>query len=258
MSYGYDEGLSGSLNFGLNKGKLLKLEFNPNGGKDGAAQERLDILFEINGTEKMWHQFPVTKAMDKNGNEVTNPKSPEMQKAFKEFNSKLTQLLKCFVGEEELKQNLVNVHNFQSFCNALSNSLPNNFSEIELDIFCQYSWQPKGDNDRKFLEIPSNVKQGTVFIPSVDGNFKQVVIRAKEMEFDYEGTTYQLKPHTSKDFILEVGDKQVIVKNTIGLCFIDFSLDEPKLHPITRTEWFVSSNFFKASNDEEQIQSSWT
>ena len=67
-------------------------------------------------------------AFDKDGNKVTDKNSPEMKAAFNEFNQKLTQLMKCFVTEQDLRTALSTVHNFKSFCDALTDLLPKDFS----------------------------------------------------------------------------------------------------------------------------------
>jgi hypothetical protein len=259
--YGYanDEKSSSSMAFGLNQGvKMTKLEFNPNGGKDGAAQECLDIAFEFpGGLVKNYRQFPVTKAIDKNGNQVTDPRSAEMKAAFNEFNAKISQLMKCFVTEEELKAGLNAATGFKSFCNILSQLLPSNFSSVELDVFCQYPWTSKNDNGTKYVELPSNVKQGKVFVPAQEGKYEPVTINGKSSEFTFRGETGTLVPAGPKKVSLEIDGKTITVDDNKGIIYVKVTGDELILHPITRTDWFMSSNFAKSSTSDEPIQSSW-
>lgn len=255
--YGYanDEKSSSSAIFGLNqKVKMTKFEFNANGGKDGAAQECLDITFEFsNGAVKNWRQFPVTQAIDKTGNKVTDPRSQEMKAAFNEFNAKISQLMKCFITEDELKQGLIGVSNFKSYCDALTRVLPNKFEEILLDVFCQYQWTSKSDNGTKYIEIPSNVKQGKVFTAHVEEQFEAITINAKSQTFTYKGTEHELVSE-GKQFVLDLGENIVKVDNKKGLVYVD---EAGNLHPVTRTDWFMSSNFAISSTTDEPIQSSW-
>lgn len=259
--YGYvnDEKSSNSMVFGLNQGvKMTKFEFNPNGGKDGAAQECLDIAFEFNGgSVKNWRQFPVTQAIDKNGNKVTDPRSSEMKAAFNEFNAKISQLMKCFITEEELKQGLMGVSNFKSYCNALTNLLPKDFSSVNLDVFCQYQWTSKSDNGTKYVEIPSNVKQGKVFVAAEEGNYEPITIDSKAMTFTFRGTEYPVTNGGVKKFNLTIGDNTVIVDSNKGLVYVKEDNGTFTLHPVTRTDWFMTSNFAKATDGADPIQSSW-
>jgi hypothetical protein len=260
--YGYanDEKASGSsMVFGLNQGvKMVKLEFNPNGGKDNAAQDCLDIAFEFpGGGVKNYRQFPVTKAIDKNGNQVTDPRSAEMKAAFNEFNAKISQLMKCFVSEEDLRTALGAATGFKSFCNILSGLLPRGFENTTLDVFCQYQWTSKNDNGTKYLEIPSNVKQGKVFVASEEGRYEPVTINSKESTFTFRGESHPLVSSGAKKIAIEIEGKTLIVDENKGLIYVKVSGDDVVLHPVTRTDWFMSSNFAKSSTSEEPIQSSW-
>lgn len=252
--YGYNDNESGSaLQFGLNKAVMTKFEYNPNGGKDGAAQECLDISFEVNGVTKSYRQFPVTKAYDK-GVEITDPKHPAMKKEFNSFNAKLTQLMKCFVTEEELKSAMMNITSFKSFCSALADVLPSNYSEVELDIFCQYQYQAKEDKP-KFVEIPKDVKQGKVFVPHVEGDFTMITINSETNEFVMNGVTHELKPYGTKEYALELSETLTInVPKDKGILFVN---ESGELHPISRTAWFAASNWAKAESEDAPIQSNW-
>lgn len=258
--YGYnnDEKSSGSASFGLNQGVFMtKFEFNPNGGKDGAAQDCLDITFEFpGGAVRNYRQFPVTQAVDKEGNKVTNPKSKEMIAAFNEFNSKITQIMKCYVTEEVLKRELTAANNFKSFCQILSNTLPKEFAEIPVDVFCQYQWQPKTDGETKYLEIPKNVKQGKVFAAAEEGNFKAVHINKEAGIVTYNGNEYPLTV-TGKSASFTIGEKAFNIGSDKGLIYIAKVGDEIKTHSITRTGWFMDSNWAKTTNEDAPIQSSW-
>jgi len=255
--YGYqsDDKQSSSMSFGLNqKVNLIKLEYNPNGGKDNTPLECLDVSFEFpGGGIRSWRQFPVTQAIDKDGNKVTDKNSPEMKAAFNEFNQKLTQLMKCFVTEQDLRTALSTVHNFKSFCDALTDLLPKDFSYKPIDVFCQYQWQPKSGTDKKYIEIPSNVKQGKVFTETVEGNFNPIVI--KDGVATYQGTTYTCQVNGKKSSV-EINGKTLEFNSSTGLMYLSENDSTFVIHPVTRTEWFVKSNFYKDSN-EEVIQSSW-
>jgi len=254
--YGYsnDEKSSSSVKFGLNQGVFMtKFEFNPNGGKDGAAQDCLDITFEFpGGAVKNYRQFPVTQAVDKDGNKVTNPKSKEMIAAFNEFNAKITQIMKCYVTEDELKQALAGATSFKSFCDILVKTLPANFAELPIDVFTQYQWQPKGDGDSKYVEIPKNVKQGKVFASSEAGNFKAVHISKDDGIATCDNVEYPLTV-AGKNVTFTINDNSYTVDAAKGLIYVD----GVKVHSISRTSWFMNSNWAKTTNEDAPIQSSW-
>lgn len=166
--YGYqtDEVAVSPFNFGLNAGitKLKKFEWIANGGKDGAEQEALEIIFEINGKEKSYRQFPVTKAYKSEANgggEVTDPSAPEMEEARKTFSSVITHILGCFVAKDKLAAHFNQpINSFKDYCTIAMNALPRNFNEVVLDIFMQYQWNIREGQNRTFLEIPKSMKNG--------------------------------------------------------------------------------------------------
>lgn len=257
-SYNNDEKSSNSTLFGLNQRVFMtKFEFNPNGGKDGAAQECLDVTFEFpSGAVRNYRQFPVTQAVNKEGAKVTNPKSKEMIAAFNEFNSKITQIMKCYVDKEILKKELTAASSFKSYCQILNNVLPDNFAEISIDVFCQYQWQPKTDGETKYLEIPKNVKQGKVFAFAEEGDFKAVNINKEAGIVIYNGNEYPLTV-VGKSASFTIDEKTFNITSDKGLIYIAKVGDEYITHSITRTGWFMDSNWAKTTNEDAPIQSSW-
>lgn len=258
--YGYtsDEKNSSSAKFGLNQGAFMtKFEFNPNGGKDGAEQDCLDITFEFpGGAVKNYRQFPVTQAVDKDGNKITNPKSKEMIAAFNEFNAKITQIMKCYVDEDVLKRELTGATSFKSYCQILTNILPKNFAELPIDVFCQYQWQPKTDGETKYLEIPKNVKQGKVFAAHEEGDFKAVTINKDANIVTYNNNEYPLTVN-GKNASFTIEGKTLTIDSAKGLIYVAITEEAVKVHSITRTAWFMDSNWAKTTNEDAPIQSSW-
>ena len=146
--YGYetDEVKQSNLGFGLNNNcYLTKFVFNPNGGKDGAEQECLDIVFNINGTEKSYRKFPIVKAFGKNNEEITDPNAPEFRDALKDLNATIFHIVHCFVSEDVYKAALARpITSFKQFCDIVSNLLPKDFNTKKLDIFLQYQYNITG------------------------------------------------------------------------------------------------------------------
>ena len=166
-----------NLKFGLNQNVFLtKFEYITNGGKDGAEAEALDIVFNIDGTEKGYRKFPITKAFLKNNaGETTDPNTQEFKDAIKEFNAIVFHIAHCFVSEDTYKTKLARpISSFKEFCNIVTDMLPADFAKKPLDIFLQYQYSVSGTNDKTYLEIPKKMQFGKFVCPSIKGNFKEV------------------------------------------------------------------------------------
>lgn len=226
--YGYvdDEeqvntGSSGS--FGLNECFMTKFEHISNAGKDGAEGEALDIVFNIDGKDKSYRVFPVTKAFKSTkdgGGEVTDPRSPEMKEAFKNFNAIMTHILHCFVEKEAIVIAFGRpVRDFKDYCNIAKGLLPTNFAQVPLQIFLQYQWAIKGENKRTFLEIPKTMKHGRWLTKAIPAQGEWIGTQKEDpTDNDQNALTY-------KD-----------AQNNI--------------HPFTRNGWFVKSNFANVQKEE--------
>ncbi len=216
-----------NLNFGLNVCQMKKFGHITNAGKDGAEAEALDIMFLINGTtEKGYRLFPVTKAFGKNNEEITDPKSPEMQEAYKQFNAIMTHILGCFVPKSDIITAFSKpVANFKEYCTIAKGLLPADGRERNLDIFLQYQWQISGDNTQTFLDIPRKMKNGIWLVPHVEpvGAWK---LNRLENPADSE--------------------KKAIF----------YTDDANNVHPFVRNGWFANSNFanqIREGNDDSAI-----
>lgn len=222
-----------SYNFGLNAGVtfLKKFEWIPNGGKDGAEQEALDIVFTINGTDKSYRMFPVTKAYDKDQKEVTDPNSEEMKAERMDFNAKITHILHCFRDTDTIKQSFAKkISSFKEFCTIAKGILPQDFNTKPLDIFIHYGWQLKDGAKQTYLEIPKKMKTGKWLTPSTPNAVW------KEMKVE--------NPNDSLGQALYYINE----KATEG---------QPSIHPFVRNGWFMNSNYAHiqkgTGGDEEAI-----
>lgn len=215
--YGYasDEVKVSPFNFGLNAGvtKLTKFEWIPNGGKDGAEQEALDIVFNINGTDKSYRMFPVVKAFGKNNEEITDPNAPEFKEALVDFNARVTHILHAFIDSDAIKAGFARpIKDFKEFCQIAMSMLPKGYNEVLLDIFLQFQWQLRGDQEKTYLEIPSKMKYGKWLCPAQPGTWT-------EHKVDNPGETVREALYYTN----EAGEK----------------------HPFTKNGWFMNSNFAK-------------
>lgn len=161
--YGYasDDVKLNPFNFGLNQDvRLIKFEWIPNGGKDGAEQEALDIVFKINDVEKSYRMFPVTQAFGENNEKVTDPNSKEMKDAFADSNARVVHILHCFRDIDSIKAAFSKrIDSFKDYCIIAMSGLPKDYSTKPLDIFLQWGYN-LGDKEKTYLEIPSKMKYG--------------------------------------------------------------------------------------------------
>lgn len=213
-----------SISFGLNAkaGFLSKFEWIPNGGKDGAEQEALDIEFTIEGREFpiRYRKFPVTKAFDKKngGAEVTDPNHPAFKDEVASFNQVIMHILGCFVEKDQIKAAFSKpISSFKEFCKTCEGLLPSDFSTKPLDMFFQYQWQIADGKEVTFLELPKKMSQGKFLAPGTNNDWKEV--------------------RTSKT-----------------LKYVD-STDEKIVHSFQRGEWFLNSNWANQQKDNSSTGS---
>lgn len=225
ITYGYadDTESSGgsSFEFGLNQNvcKLIKFEWTPNGGAQGAEQEALDIVFNVNGKEKGFRQFPITRAYDKEGNEVTDPSHDAMKLATRQFSQKVVHILSCFVSKEIIETALnVPISGFKQFCDIAQALLPQDFSNVSLDCFMQYQWSVSQDQNRTYLEFPKNMKHGKWLCPATTATYRKI-----QVENPADSNRNALY------WVTEDGIK----------------------HPFTRTGWYMNSAFANQYVDED-------
>lgn len=239
--YGYesDEVKVSPFNFGLNAGKtfLKKFEWTPTGGKDGAEQEALDIVFSINDTEKGYRLFPVTKAFLKdNRGETTDRNTVEFKSAVKEFEAKVFHIIHCFVETDTYKIALSRrIASFKDFCNVVAALLPKNFATKPLDSFMQFQWQMGDGKSRTYLELPRKMSYGKWIAPAQAGTWIKVEIEGAD---------------DSEREALRYGKKETAVLNKDGKIekYTEF-------HPFIRNGWFMKSNFAKQQSDDTASES---
>lgn len=215
--YGNDEFKQSPFVFGGNFGlaKLTKFEWIPNAGKDGAEQEALDIVFNINGTDKSHRLFPITKVYDKKNQELTDKESAEYKEAAKNARGNLsnivTHILNALLDKETVQATLSRpTKSFKDYAQLAQSVLPKDFAERKLDIFMQYQWQISEGQNRTYLDLPKKMVYGAWLKPAIEG--KWVEKRADNIQ---ESTREALWYENEK------GDK----------------------HPFTRNGWFMLSNF---------------
>ena len=170
--YGYasDEFVASPWNFGLNKAFLVKFGYIPNGGKDGAEQDALDIVFNINGKDKSCRMFPVTHGYGKNQEKITDPTAPEFKAAQADFNAIITHIAHAFIDNDTYKAGVSRpINGFKHFCEIVKSLLPRDTPTRALDIFLQYPYKPSEGQTRTYLEIPTKMRNGAWLKPAQAG-----------------------------------------------------------------------------------------
>jgi len=226
-----------SLKFGLNNATLVKFEFNPNGGKNSAVQDRLDIVFNVQGTEVNCHKFPINGTYAKNpatGNQelvkvediqnnggTTHWAYNSLMEDLTQFNAVITHIMTKFVPLDSWKNvySQTPIQSFQDLCNRASTLLKSvpNWNTQPLHLMAQYQYSIKGTNTMTYLEIPSNMKQG----------------RWLENATVMQGT---FKTSLNEDLM----NNENANDSDIALKYINENGVE---HSFTRTKWFMASPY---------------
>lgn len=213
--------------FGLNAGVTYLKEFKwiPNGGKDGAEQEALEIIFTINGEDKGHRQFPVTEAFIKNSptkEKTTDPNHVDFKKAKAALSGLITHIAKAFMDEATFKSGISRgFASFHEYCDVVAALLPTDFNTRPLDIFLQYQYNIGKNQNKTYLEIPKNMKNGYWLWPAQAGNWTE-----KRLDKFTDDTP---------DALFYYDADVAITKNAKGE-------DQYKLHPISKSGYFLNSN----------------
>lgn len=220
MNYGYKDsteltpGKQGGK-FGLNVGTVTKFEYNSNAGVNSAALDAIDFTVQISEKEYRLRFFPITKAWSKSGGEIIDTSTKEYKDSIHEqivqLNATLSDIVKCFVDEDILKKALsTTINSFKNYAEILQRLVQGttNWDKKLVDVFLQYQWKPTGDNDKTYLELPKNVKQGIFIVKSL-----------------------------GEGFVEQKSENSLRYVNAQGL-----------VHPFKRGEWFLNSAYAKQTN----------
>lgn len=207
--YGFesDDVKQTTMHFGGNFGHsfMTKFEYITKAGKKGddgqpTDAEALDIVININGTDKSFRQFPVTKAFDENNTEITDPKHPAFIKAMTNLNQICVMIMKCYRDENDVKAALAKrISSFKDFAAILVGLLPKDFATKPLDVFLQWQYQITNENDKTYLEFPKKIQQGKFIcaaVAPINGEWKMV--KTEEDGFYYEDGTKNKHPFFSR------------------------------------------------------------
>lgn len=219
---------TGMVKFGLNRGFITKLEYNPNAGAGGGAGDAVDIHVKIGEREFRRRIFDVTRVYDSKGNLILDENSEEY---IKKYNSELNQVMGVIIHAVKatgVTQQQVDValqtplNNFADWSKVVTALVPVGFETRPVDVFLEYQWIIKENNDRTYLELPKNMKGGYFLNPTLSsvGEWKE--------EKNWTRTN----------------DKGLVEKMQ-GLRYVD---DSNNVHPFTRT-----SNYMESKKANQQL-----
>jgi len=228
--YGFSEhkAKESSFVFGLNAGnvRLTKFQHTMHGGKDGADLEAMDIMFTIDGNDRGYRKFPITRAYVKDEAtggqvEVTDPNHPAIAAEKQLLSQILTHIVGCFVPKADIQAALqTQISGFKHFCDILANLLPEDFATKPLDGFGVWQWQIGGEAKNTYLEFPKNMKHGRWLQASIAPVGKW-----------------------------EKQQNPAAALNEVALRYVD---TDGNKHPFTRNGWFMESNF---AHQQKEAQS---
>jgi hypothetical protein len=231
--YGFSEHVANESTFvfGLNAGnvRLAKFEHTMHGGKDGGDLEAMDILFTIDGKDRGYRKFPISRAYvndpaTKQQVEVTDPAHPAIAAEKQLLSQVLTHIVGCFVEKSDISTalNANPIQSFKHFCTILQDLLPVDFMNKPLDGFGVWQWQIGGEAKNTYLEFPKNMKHGRwiqASIPPV-GKWEK-----------------QQNPAASL--------------SEVALRYVDADGNK---HPFSRNGWFMESNFAAQQKEAQSSQ----
>ena len=170
-------------NFGLNQNcYFTKFEFNPNGGANGTNMEVIDLEIKIGEKDFRKRIFDVdpTKPLYGTNGQLLSPDSPEYLDAFIKAKKQISAVVIHAVKALGVTQEQINtafqipVSSFKEWITKIISLLPADFKKRPVDVFLQYQWKIAEGQNKTYLEIPKNLKDGKFLCPAIEGTFKEV------------------------------------------------------------------------------------
>lgn len=181
-----DASLKGGGNygkFGLNQNCFFtKFEFNPNAGANGASMDAVDFSIKIEEKEFMKRIFDVdsNRSIYGTNGQLLNPGDPGFDeaigKAKKQVSAVVIHAVKSLgVTQDQINAAFVNpVNSFREWAIKLISLLPGDYTKRPVDVFLQYQWKISEGQNKTYLEIPKNLKDGKFLCPAMPGTFEEV------------------------------------------------------------------------------------
>lgn len=169
--------------FGLNQNCFFtKFEFNPNAGANGASMDAVDLSIKIEEKDFMKRIFDVDsnrQVYGQNG-QLLNPGDRGFDEAIEKVKKQVSAVVIHAVKSLGVTQNEINaafvnpVNSFREWAIKLISLLPKDFTKRPVDVFLQYQWQISEGQNKTYLEIPKNLKDGKFLCPAMPGTFEEV------------------------------------------------------------------------------------
>lgn len=181
-----DASLKGGGNygkFGLNQNCFFtKFEFNPNAGANGASMDAVDFSIKIEEKEFMKRIFDVdsNRSIYGTNGQLLNPGDPGFDEAVGKAKKQVSAVVIHAVKSLGVTQNQINaafvnpVNSFREWAIKLISLLPGDYTKRPVDVFLQYQWKISEGQNKTYLEIPKNLKDGKFLCPAMPGTFKEV------------------------------------------------------------------------------------
>lgn len=166
--------------FGLNQGKISKLEVLKD-EKDGKPYTYVSHEVTIGSREYRNRFFLNNEVYGKDS--LLSPGDEGYDEAFYNHYIHVIAVIKHALGalgvtDATINNALQGLDNSKLFegVEKLVSLAPNNYQNIEVDIFLEYQWNIPDGQDRTFLTLPKNMKGGSFLSPLVQpvGKWKEV------------------------------------------------------------------------------------
>jgi hypothetical protein len=165
-------------NFGLNQNaKLVKLSYN----NEQEAWQAVDVTVLV-GEKKFMHRAFIPNRVYKN-----NVQLQEGDEGYEEaLNKEFTQLMgytvhlvkSTGVNQDAIEKVVAKAKavDFEGWVSAVLSVVDVTEEEpADVDVFLQYQWTIKEGQDKTWLELPKNMKDGYWIVPATAGTFKEVL-----------------------------------------------------------------------------------
>lgn len=209
--------------FGLNQNCFFtKFEFNPNAGANGASMDAVDLSIQIGEKEFMKRIFDVDSNRQVYGpnGQLLNPGDRGFDEAIEKVKKQVSAVVIHAIKSLGVTQNEINaafvnpVNSFREWAIKLIGLLPKDFTKRPVDVFLQYQWQISEGQNKTYLEIPKNLKDGKFLCPAMPGTFEEVRDATGLYYINRKDNTYHLFTRSSSYLSSNKAIRQTLEEGT--------------------------------------------
>lgn len=172
---------SGMIQFGLNpNARVAFMEYNPNGGKDNTPADCVDIHVAVGSFMVKSRIYDLTGDLFHNGERIS-PNHPKYDEA---YSSQMRQRLAVMVHvvkalgvpEEILAKEIAmkTPKSFAEYAKLVTGLLRYDYGSTPVDVFLEYEWTIRPNQDKTYLILPRNMKGGIFMCPMQEGTWKPI------------------------------------------------------------------------------------